>query len=1411
VVFICCNIFIALSLESEEKEDEEGAAAPEAAEKSRALAIDFIANKFRAHSKPGSPFFTMVVLRKRKYAKPPEKFHFEQRVKDYDEYVIRGYGPPVSTENNQELSTHPQIYAAAWGWNSNGRAGNITSDEIREPRFTQHSAGPRYIACAAGKHHSLLVSDDGSVYSFGDGRKGQLGYGNPFFDKPPKGGILQVFPRIVNPSGACKHGRDVKVVEVACGESFSIAREGSLEDGVDLCPGLRSLERALIQLKALFADCPDIQFAWAQARQERFILSTFFEGKLLSWGTGKYGELGQGKYRPFSPYPQVIPKLEFVTIVKISAGANHVLAVSKDGQLFSWGKGKSGRLGHGNNHDQAYPKVVQYLLLYQVNTCAAGDAHSAVLITRRKANSKGVYMKAVATFGRGAHGRLGLGHNRSISLPDVVKVFPPSFTHPHLQQHHGTVKQRENDEEEYSILQIACGGAHTLLLASRVVRKSLANPFGIETYVASWGFGSNGQLGLGSTDLRDHFTPVRVKMPKWEIICEVSAGRSWSLARTLSGELYSWGKGLRGQLGQGKPDFSLAPRKVDTFASFLSISSQYSHNVAITTTKRVLSSKNYESLIDDISSSQTTPGEDPLDFLTAPKKRLHLRLADHNGLAMSSFDCCRRNIRNWRQSRVRVECVTCHLAEVCLLCARFCHRNHELIESISPSSSSPLDEKIPFCKCGVFHAKCRLLPSISECVFELEFPPLQPVPVVPLEVLKKTKSKLALKKSLSSVREAPELVQSVKKEALPPDPGDLPRVQTEQILKAVRSIQTLARSFIGRAQLKRMMTYVRFVRRTACERWWDDTLAAAIWKKYQRCSDEYRREKELEDMAYEDQARRLYDFYHNLQAALIGMDTMLDGIRKLLMQTSCLLPTQEETMSLREREELVTGGGGEGVEGKRRRRRITTEELFEICRTPSLIFSVHTLRMIERMKHHSERIPLPLIAKLGRFFPHYDPRQGEFYDSDINQLTGRYVRTPEKEKEVRRILDTCERVITGIKEEAAKKAKKKEKTGPTAEVSGVSISVPPPGPPAPPALPLAQKKPPPPAPPGKPGVPPPSQVRPGDRSKKKGPTKAEPETPTTVHEALRQRDSALIKLERRKSVAGPERLSSRIQKMRFQTKKRSVLLRRNSLPDRLHRLYGEERPQWSYHSEVAKSLDLFATRQIVMEEFLLKDYAFVWKKTPVAVKKHKMHQALKASWLTPRLPVEMRGLVLGQGAPERRHSIGEMERFGQHVTTMLKTRTQLLQLRAKATKAKIPVRRRSYDFGELMDAEEGLNSLLGFDFEEKRKVPTVFELKSDYLKMERLLLETNFVAVDINRFMKHAIAGTDSAGEGGEVEVWMEYYDGAGVAYYYNTTTGESVWEAPVGWNIHLWSQFQDPGTGAWCWYNSATGEVAPM
>ena len=119
---------------------------------------------------------------------------------------------------------------------------------------------------------------------------------------------------------------------------------------------------------------------------------------------------------------------------------------------------------------------------------------------------------------------------------------------------------------------LACGGAHTLVLGYRLVEKCLVFSQGVQTFLCAWGYGTNGQLGNGYTE--DSFTPKRVRFQaKNEIIVEIAAGRSWSMARSYDGELWTWGKGLRGQLGQGKAKFSLIPRKVDSFTSFLKIDS----------------------------------------------------------------------------------------------------------------------------------------------------------------------------------------------------------------------------------------------------------------------------------------------------------------------------------------------------------------------------------------------------------------------------------------------------------------------------------------------------------------------------------------------------------------------------------------------------------------------------------------------------------------------------------------------------------------------------------------------------------------------------------------------------------------------------------------------------------------------
>lgn len=57
--------------------------------------------------------------------------------------------------------------------------------------------------------------------------------------------------------------------------------------------------------------------------------------------------------------PRVIESLRGVEVVDIAAGGAHSACITASGELYTWGKGRYGRLGHGDSEDQLKPKLVR--------------------------------------------------------------------------------------------------------------------------------------------------------------------------------------------------------------------------------------------------------------------------------------------------------------------------------------------------------------------------------------------------------------------------------------------------------------------------------------------------------------------------------------------------------------------------------------------------------------------------------------------------------------------------------------------------------------------------------------------------------------------------------------------------------------------------------------------------------------------------------------------------------------------------------------------------------------------------------------------------------------------------------------------------------------------------------------------
>ena len=233
-------------------------------------------------------------------------------------------------------------------------------------------------------------------------------------------------------------------------------------------------------------------------------------GKLYAFGSGDYGRLGHGDNQP-KKTAKLIDILRDKNIIKFSCGPRHTLALAGDGTVWSWGYGGDGQLGHGDYQLQTMPVQVKALKGEHVIDLQCGDKHSAVLTSGgdvftwgdsslgqlglgdfRKQHSPhrvmelqgkmvlqiscGPYHTAcidkdeqVYTWGRGAHGRLGLSRNLNKRRPTPVVAWPPSF-------------------RGCRVRGAALGGAHTLVLAEKLIPSGLVNPWGSKRTLYAWGY-----------------------------------------------------------------------------------------------------------------------------------------------------------------------------------------------------------------------------------------------------------------------------------------------------------------------------------------------------------------------------------------------------------------------------------------------------------------------------------------------------------------------------------------------------------------------------------------------------------------------------------------------------------------------------------------------------------------------------------------------------------------------------------------------------------------------------------------------------------------------------------------------------------------------------------------------------------
>lgn len=145
-------------------------------------------------------------------------------------------------------------------------------------------------------------------------------------------------------------------------------------------------------------------------------------GLVYSWGQGEGGLLGHGTTNT-QQTPKVIEALRSLHVASVVSGGLHTLALTKQGHVYSWGRGEGGQLGipiDQLNHD---PKTNELYLTTPKRIRGSIDGQFVIQVACGDAHSLGLTQNGeVYGWGYTNSGQLGLGVTQDNFQPGVSKV-----------------------------------------------------------------------------------------------------------------------------------------------------------------------------------------------------------------------------------------------------------------------------------------------------------------------------------------------------------------------------------------------------------------------------------------------------------------------------------------------------------------------------------------------------------------------------------------------------------------------------------------------------------------------------------------------------------------------------------------------------------------------------------------------------------------------------------------------------------------------------------------------------------------------------------------------------------------------------------------------------------------------------
>lgn len=228
------------------------------------------------------------------------------------------------------LSTMSRTEVFSWGSGVNFQLGTGNSG-LQTPRRLDKLTDMDVTELAASKFHSMALSKDGRVLTWGWGVGGRLGHAD---EKLHAGNGAQIFPRVVRTLlsekvisiAAAKH-HALAVTSTGDVYSWGLNPDGRLGyTGANKQVTPKRIG-ALKGVRVIHA---------AAANKHSAVVSD--AGAVYTWGSNGHGQLGYGTTDSGSnPNPHCVESLKHKSIAHVSLAKKHSLALTEDGDIYSWG------------------------------------------------------------------------------------------------------------------------------------------------------------------------------------------------------------------------------------------------------------------------------------------------------------------------------------------------------------------------------------------------------------------------------------------------------------------------------------------------------------------------------------------------------------------------------------------------------------------------------------------------------------------------------------------------------------------------------------------------------------------------------------------------------------------------------------------------------------------------------------------------------------------------------------------------------------------------------------------------------------------------------------------------------------------------------------------------------------------